>query len=165
MAKDTPPRAKKAQKAVSRSQVQAPETPSRPSGRSELWEFKEHLQTDKKSPYTVRQYRNIAGLFLDWIKKSPREVSADDLELYKRYLSLDKKYAKTSLYLSVKALQAFFRFLEMDVAEDLKPPKTPLVGRKIPGIWAPIAVFRRPHPAKLPNFRRRTRFIMLQHHV
>jgi integrase/recombinase XerD len=123
MAKHISQRAKKAQKAVSRSQILVPTDRSRPPGRPEVREFTEHLQTDKKSPYTVRQYRIIAGLFLDWIKKAPRAVTADDLEIYKRYLSLDRKYAKTSLYLTVKALQAFFRFLEMDVAEGLKPPK------------------------------------------
>jgi integrase/recombinase XerD len=114
---------KKGPSAVSRIEIYSPEAPSPASGRSELLAFKEHLQTDKKSQYTVRQYRIIAGLFLDWIKKKPGDVTAEDLEIYKRYLSLDKKYAKTSLYLSIKALQAFFRFLEMDVAEDLKPPK------------------------------------------
>jgi len=65
----------------------------------------------------------IARMFLEWIKKRPRDVRPEDLELYKQYLSLNKNYAKTSLYLSIKALQAFFRFLEMDVGEGLKPPK------------------------------------------
>jgi len=123
MAKTIRPAGKKPSLAFSRTEIPDLDDRSRPRTRSELQAFKEHLQTDKKSPYTVRQYRIIVGLFLNWIKKAPRDVTADDLEIYKRYLSLDKRYAKTSLYLTVKALQAFFRYLEMDVAEDLKPPK------------------------------------------
>jgi integrase/recombinase XerD len=122
MPKNPAIRRKKAKIAVSRSEMPPAGRP-RAVLRPELQDFKEHLQSDKKSPFTVRQYRIIVGLFLDWIKKAPRDVSAEDLEVYKRYLSLDKKYAKTSLYLTVKGLQAFFRFLGMDVAEDLKPPK------------------------------------------
>lgn len=123
MAKNTRPRRKKAAEAISTSEISTSGDRSPASGRSELLAFKEHLQTDKKSQYTVRQYRMIAALFLSWIKKQPKDVTAEDLEVYKRYLSLDKKYAKTSLYLTVKGLQQFFRFLEMEVAEGLKPPK------------------------------------------
>jgi len=89
----------------------------------ELYDFKEQLTVDKKSKYTVKEYGILVELLLRWVKKAPRSVTPADLELYKRYLSLDRKNAKTTLYLSIKAIQAFYRYLEMDVAKNLKPPK------------------------------------------
>ena len=89
----------------------------------ELHDFKEQLMVDKKSKYTVKEYGILVELLLRWVKKAPRSVTPADLELYKRYLSLDRKSAKTTLYLSIKAIQAFYRYLEMDVAKNLKPPK------------------------------------------
>jgi integrase/recombinase XerD len=89
----------------------------------ELHDFKEQLTVDKKSKHTVKEYGILVELLLRWVKKAPRSVTPADLELYKRYLSLDRKSAKTTLYLSIKAIQAFYRYLEMDVAKNLKPPK------------------------------------------
>jgi integrase/recombinase XerD len=94
-----------------------------------LRSFREHLQADKKSRYTVKQYCLLVRAFLDWIRKDPRKVTPEDLEMYRRYLSIDREYSKNSLYLGTMAIHAFFRFLESDVADGMKPPRR---GQPIP---------------------------------
>jgi integrase/recombinase XerD len=91
--------------------------------------FKEHLQADKKSKYTVKEYTLLVRSFLDRVKKRPQQITPEDLEMFRRYLSIDRKYSKNSLYLSTMAIHAFFRFLESSVAETMKPPRR---GQPIP---------------------------------
>jgi len=88
-----------------------------------LKDFQDHLAANKKSRYTVKGYTIYVRLFLDWCDKEPGQMTSADLESYKRHLSLDKRYAKTTLYVTVRALQSFFRFLEMDIAEKFSAPK------------------------------------------
>lgn len=93
-----------------------PEVPS-------LKRFTEHLASTKKSPRTVKDYTRAAATFLRWVGKAPADVLADDLEKYRVHLALEKKYRKNSLYITIKALQAFFRFLHSTAADKLQAPK------------------------------------------
>jgi len=52
-------------------------------------------------------------------------VKTEDLERYKAYLAVEKEAAKTTIYINIKSLQAFFEFLRLDIAKDVKPPKRP----------------------------------------
>lgn len=88
-----------------------------------LREFEQFLRANKKSAYTVKGYGIYARLFLQWLGKNPRKATASDLEAYKRHLSLDRKYAKTTLYVTVRALHSFFKFLNMDISEKFLPPR------------------------------------------
>jgi integrase/recombinase XerD len=88
-----------------------------------LGSFREHLQADKKSRYTVKQYCLLVRAFLDWIQKEPAAITPEDLEMYRRYLSIDRRYSKNSLYLATMALHSFFRFLECHTADKMKPPR------------------------------------------
>lgn len=85
--------------------------------------FREHLLADKKSRYTVKQYCLLIRAFLGWIKKEPVEITPEDLEMYKRYLSIERRYSKNSLYLSTMAIHAFFKFLESHTADKMKAPR------------------------------------------
>jgi len=60
---------------------------------------------------------------LTWAQKPPEEITPSDLEHYKRYLAVDRGYSKNSLYGAVKAIQAFYRYLHLPNAEQLKPPR------------------------------------------
>ena len=91
--------------------------------------FREHLQADKKSRYTVKQYCLLVQSFLVWVKKTPADITPGDLEMFRRYLSIDRKYSKNSLYLSTMAIHSFFRFLESTTADTMKPPRR---GQPIP---------------------------------
>lgn len=88
-----------------------------------LARFRERLMTDKKSRYTVRQYVFIVKKFLEWAEKKPGELGIDDLESYRRYLSIERNYSKNSLYITTIALRTFFRFLGLRDAEGLRPPR------------------------------------------
>jgi integrase/recombinase XerD len=85
--------------------------------------FREHLQADKKSRYTVKQYCLLVRAFLDWARKATSDITPEDLEMYRRYLSIDRRYSKNSLYLATMALHSFFRFLESTTADKMKPPR------------------------------------------
>ncbi len=85
--------------------------------------FREQLLGDKKSRYTVKQYCLLIRAFLEWIEKEPQQITPEDLEKYKRYLSIDRKYSKNSLYLSTMAIHAFFRFLDSHTADKMKAPR------------------------------------------
>ncbi len=89
----------------------------------ELIAFISHLLSDRRSRQTARQYRAVVRRFLLWVRKAPRAVTVEDLEGYKTYLSLERQLAVNTLYNSVKGIQAFYRFLEMDVAKELRPPR------------------------------------------
>jgi integrase/recombinase XerD len=85
--------------------------------------FREHLMADKKSKYTVKQYCLLIRAFLGWAGKEPASITAEDLEMYRRYLSIDRKYSKNSLYLSTMAIHAFFKFLKSHTADEMKAPR------------------------------------------
>lgn len=97
-----------------------------PSGAREraiIQSFREHLLADKKSRYTVKQYCLLIRAFLDRIKKEPHQITAEDLEMYRRYLSIERKYSKNSLYLSTMVIHAFFKFLGSHTADNMKAPR------------------------------------------
>jgi len=89
----------------------------------ELKEFEIFMLTNKRSPRTIRNYLCQVHQMLVWVNKPVRKITAEDLERYKTHMSIEKNYSKGSLYIHIKAIQAFYLFLEMDVAEKLVPPK------------------------------------------
>ncbi len=97
--------------------------PEAPAELGILHSFREHLMADKKSRYTVKQYCLLIRAFLGWVKKEPGQILPEDLELYRRYLSIDRRYSKNSLYLATMAIHAFFRFLESHTADKMKAPR------------------------------------------
>ncbi len=93
------------------------------SGSQALERFREHLLAEKRSRHTVRQYTFIVQKFLQWAGRAPEELSLEDLERYRRHLSLERGYSKNSLYLATVSLRTFFRFIGAREAEGLRPPR------------------------------------------
>ena len=91
----------------------------------EVEDFRNQMLADKRSNGTIKQYTSMVYRFLYWMNKDPRKVKTEDLERYKAYLAIEKEAAKTTIYINIKSLQAFFEFLGMDVAKDVRPPKRP----------------------------------------
>jgi integrase/recombinase XerD len=89
----------------------------------EIKDFEIHMLTNKRSPRTIKTYLGQVSLMLQWINKPVREITLEDLEKYKTYMSIEKEYSKASMYIHIKAIQAFFLFLEMNIAEKMIPPK------------------------------------------
>lgn len=85
--------------------------------------FRDQLVGNKSSPHTVQMYCCHVRSLLNWAGKPAEEITPSDLEHYKRYLAVERGYSKNSLYGAVKAIQAFYRFLGMETAAALKPPR------------------------------------------
>jgi len=78
-------------------------------------QFRDWLEGDKRSKYTVKQYTHFVRHFLEIIKKDPQDISAEDIEKFKQYLAIEKGYAKNSIYIAIKAIQAFLKFLGKEI--------------------------------------------------
>lgn len=95
----------------------------------ELVRWLEDMQAQRRSPYTVKHYGLCVRLFQDWLRQELKvraplaKVGPSDLKQYQLWLSTQKGYAKTTLYVTIKALQSFYRFLGSTAADDLKAPR------------------------------------------
>lgn len=85
--------------------------------------FVNFLNGEKKSQNTTREYRSIVKQFLEFIKKDPLDIDQDDIEKFREYMAVEKKYSKQTIYISMKALQSFFKFLKKEEFYRLQAPK------------------------------------------
>ncbi len=91
--------------------------------------FANYLNGEKKSINTVKEYTNLIKQFLEFLKKDPREVTMEDIDKYKEYLAIEKNYSKQTIYITMKALQSFFKYLKIKDLYKLQAPKR---SRKLP---------------------------------
>ncbi|MGI0130650.1 MAG: site-specific tyrosine recombinase/integron integrase [Thermoplasmata archaeon] len=87
--------------------------------------FQRMLQSQERSPCTVKQYGHIARTFLAYARKPLEEVTLHDLEAFREYLVLQRHYSKNSVYTTVRGLTCLFRNFGLAVAEQLEPPRRP----------------------------------------
>ncbi|MCI4367949.1 MAG: tyrosine-type recombinase/integrase [Thermoplasmata archaeon] len=87
--------------------------------------FSRLLRAQERSPCTVKQYTHIARTFLGFVGKPLDEVTLKDLERYREYLVLERKYSKNSLYTTVRGLACLFRSFGFSVADGLEAPRRP----------------------------------------
>jgi len=85
--------------------------------------YRAHLQEERRSPKTIREYTWHVQRMLSWVGKEPIAITALDLSSYRHHLAVDLEYSKNSLYIATKALQDFFSYLGLDTATQLTPPK------------------------------------------
>jgi len=85
-------------------------------------EFADYLVGNKRSKYTIKQYTHFVYHFLKFVGKEPEKICADDVEHFKQYLAVEKEYAKNSIYIAIKAIQAFLKFKKVKI-ESLVVPK------------------------------------------
>lgn len=88
-----------------------------------LESYKEYLISEKKSVWTVRQYVFVVRNFLDFVSKPVESLTLEDIEKYKIYLVLEKKYSKNSLYVVTKALKSFFKYLNKEFTHQISSPR------------------------------------------
>jgi len=91
--------------------------------------FERYLMGEKRSFNTIKEYKSIVKNFLNFINKEPEKITIDDIEKYREYMAIEKKYSKQTIYLTMKALQVFFKFTKR---EDLSRLKAPKRSRKLP---------------------------------
>ncbi len=87
--------------------------------------FQRMLQSQERSPCTVKQYGHIARTFLAYSQKPLDEVTLRDLEAFREYLVLQRHYSKNSLYTTVRGLACLFRSFGLSTADQLQPPRRP----------------------------------------
>ncbi len=92
---------------------------------SEINSFVRHLEGEKRSENTVKEYSYLVRDMFMFIKKRAEDITIGDLNRFKIYLSTKKKYSKNSLYLAVKAIKAYFKYKGLDTASTLTAPKRP----------------------------------------
>jgi integrase/recombinase XerD len=95
----------------------------------DLVRFRQELEIQKRSPYTIKHYVLVVRQFHRWVNAQRgravplRAVTAADLKQYQIHLTTQRQYAKNSLYHAVKGLQSFYRFIDSTSADDLRPPR------------------------------------------
>jgi integrase/recombinase XerD len=87
--------------------------------------FQRMLQSQERSPCTVKQYGHIARTFLGYVGKPLDEVTRGDLDGFREYLVLQRHYSKNSLYTTVRGLTCLFRSFGLSIAEGLEAPRRP----------------------------------------
>lgn len=87
--------------------------------------FQRLLQSQERSPCTVKQYGHIARMFLGFVGKPLEDVTRRDLEAFREHLVLQRHYSKNSVYTTVRGLTCLFRSFQLNVAEGLEAPRRP----------------------------------------
>ncbi|MCL5874615.1 MAG: tyrosine-type recombinase/integrase [Candidatus Thermoplasmatota archaeon] len=91
--------------------------------------FRNRLYANGKSRNTVKMYGYIVDQFLEFVKFDKSSITADNIEAFKEYLSIEKGYSKSTIYLYIRALQSFLLYLGLENLGHLKAPKRP---QKVP---------------------------------
>ncbi len=73
----------------------------------------------------MKQYAFTARHFLAWVDKPLGTVTAEDLERWREYLVLHRHYSKSSVYASLRALEALFRAFRQHTADGVEVPRRP----------------------------------------
>ena len=95
----------------------------------EVEKFASFMVGERKSPHTIKEYRFLVSLFLNFTGKPPGECSPSDIENYKNFLASVRNYSKTSQYLAIKAVRHFYKYKNVPAPVNLTVPKRP---RKMP---------------------------------
>jgi integrase/recombinase XerD len=87
--------------------------------------FTRLLQSQERSPCTVKQYGHIARMFLGYVQKPLENVAPQDLNNFREHLVLERHYSKNSVYTTVRGLTCLFRSFGLATAEQLEAPRRP----------------------------------------
>ncbi len=89
----------------------------------EIHSYEKFLVSERKSQHTVKQYKSMLKCFIQYANKDLKNISNTDIENFKSYLVVDKKYSKASQYLSMKVLKSYYLFRNTPVPVNLAPPR------------------------------------------
>lgn len=92
--------------------------------KKEVEMFAEYMNGNKRSKHTIKQYSHFLYHFLKFTGKKPEDIINEDVEHFKQYLSIDRKYAKNSIYIAIKAIQAFFKYKGIDIGNVSVPKRS-----------------------------------------
>ena len=89
----------------------------------ELRSFERFMITERKSFYTIKEYKFLISGFLSYCNKDISVISFEDIENYKNFIVIEKQYSKASQYLAMKAVKLYYKFKNMDIPPNLVPPR------------------------------------------
>lgn len=96
---------------------------SLPQAREEVDRFKDYLRAEKRSENTVDQYGNTLGGFLSWFGKPSKELTKADMQRWKGYLSVDKKYCENSMSTRIAAINQYLEKVLERPDLKMRPPR------------------------------------------
>ncbi|SMD30256.1 site-specific tyrosine recombinase/integron integrase [Picrophilus oshimae] len=91
--------------------------------------FENYMIGERKSLNTIKEYKSLVRDFINYINKKPEDINDFDIEDYKRHLAVDKRYSKSSQYLSMKAIKLFLQSRDIKIPRTLNAPRR---NKKIP---------------------------------
>lgn len=91
----------------------------------EIEKFSSYMLGERKSPHTIKEYRFLVSIFLEFSGKPIDKCTPTDIESYKNFLASERNYSKTSQYLAIKALRHFYKFKGINPPLNLTVPKRP----------------------------------------
>ena len=89
----------------------------------ELKSFERFMITERKSFYTIKEYKFLISGLLSYCNKDIAVVSFEDIENYKNFIVIEKRYSKASQYLAMKAVKLYYKFKNIDIPPNLVPPR------------------------------------------
>ena len=96
---------------------------SLPQTREEVDRFKDYLRAEKRSENTVDQYGNTLDGFLTWFGKPSKELTKADMQRWKGYLSVDKKYCENSMSTRIAAINQYLEKVLERPDLKMRPPR------------------------------------------
>ncbi len=89
----------------------------------ELRSFERFMITERKSFYTIKEYKFLISGFLSYCNKDISSINFEDIENYKNFIVTEKNYSKASQYLAMKALKLYYKFKNTEIPPNLVPPR------------------------------------------
>ncbi|MEM0139242.1 MAG: tyrosine-type recombinase/integrase [Ferroplasma sp.] len=90
---------------------------------NEMSSFERFMITERKSFYTIKEYKFIISGFLRFCGKEIKNIGADDIENYKNFIVAEKGYSKASQYLAIKAIKLYFKYKNIESPPNLVAPR------------------------------------------
>ncbi len=90
---------------------------------TEIRSFERFMVSERKSLYTVKEYKFLISGFLNFVNKDIKNINSEDIENYKNYIVTTKKYSKASQYLSIKAIKLFYKYKNIEIPFNLVAPR------------------------------------------
>jgi integrase/recombinase XerD len=88
--------------------------------------FTSYMRGERKSPYTIKEYRSMATMFLNFTQKQLKDTGPEDIENFKHHLATERKFSKNSQYIAIHAVKLLFRSNGIIPPVNLMPPKRSL---------------------------------------
>ncbi len=88
-----------------------------------LRELRVRMEGEEKSPWTVKEYLCLVREFLEFVPKAPSDVTSEDVQRFREHLVLERRYAKSSVYLALRAVAYFLRSRGSHVADTVEVPR------------------------------------------